>query len=212
MHESVSKIFPEFSAGFEGVVNHPYLDVLGLVTVGIGCLIDPLPLALALSWHLSDTGARATPLQVSAQWVYLKGEKDLAREGARAAEQITRLRLTDADVDALLESRMQLNEAVLAKSFAGWSNYPADAQLGIHSMAWAMGAGFAKEYPHFKRAAEAGSWDEAADECTIGGETANKGLVPRNIANRICFRNAARVIANPGALRVTETYWPLELT
>jgi GH24 family phage-related lysozyme (muramidase) len=211
MHALVAKIFPAFSEKFEGRVLWPYLDVEGLPTVGIGCLINPIALALPLPWKLLD-GSRATPLQVTAEWEYLKHSVELAHLGARAAEHATHLRLTDADVDALLEERMARNEAVLAAAFKGWADYPADAQLAIHSMAWAMGAGFAKEFPHFRRAVEAGEWEKARLECTIAGESSNAGLIPRNIANRICFANAARVIANPIALRVAEPYWPLELT
>jgi len=208
---AVREIFPEFSQKFEGRVLWPYLDIEGYVTVGIGCLIHPIALALALPWKLAGSGARATLLEVTAQWEYLKNSTELARAGAQAAQHATTLRLNDADVDALLFARMALNEAVLAKTFAGWSEYSADAQLGIHSMAWAMGADFAKGYPHFKRAAEAGSWDEAADECTIGGESKNAGLIPRNVANRICFHNAARALENPKALPPDQVSWPLEL-
>lgn len=211
MHESVVWAAPGFQERFEGRFLWPYLDQDGLPTVGIGCLINPLALALVLPWKLLD-GTRATPLQVTAQWEYLKKSTELARAGAKAAQHATQLRLTDADVDALLESRMALHEGVLAKAFTGWADFPGDVQLAIHSMAWAMGAYFWREFPKFVRACLVHDWEEALEECTIAGEAANRGLIPRNQANRICLRNAAAVRDNPGALRVTETYWPLELT
>lgn len=209
-HDSVRAVFASLSAKFEGQYRWPYLDVEGFVTVGIGCLIHPLPLALALQWRMLD-GPIATTLQVTEEWEYLRQSHELARLGARAAEHATHLRLSDAQVANLLESRMAQNEAVLAKTFEGWAGYPGDAQLGIHSMAWAMGAGFAKGYPRFVKAALAGDWDTAAKECAIGGEDRNAGIVPRNVANRVCFGNAARVKENPAALVASETYWPLEL-
>jgi GH24 family phage-related lysozyme (muramidase) len=211
MHPSVTTIFPTFSERFEGRVNWPYLDKDGLPTVGIGCLINPISLALALPWRLED-GTPATILQVSAQWVYLKGQTHLAKDGARAAEGATELRLTDADVDALLASRMALNERLLAAAFDGWGNFPADAQLAIHSMAWAMGADFWRKFPRFCRAVLRHEWEHALEECTIAGEETNRGLAPRNAADRICFRNAAAVRDNPTALRAQEVYWPLELS
>jgi GH24 family phage-related lysozyme (muramidase) len=212
MHESVRQIFPGFSEKFEGRFRWPYLCVAGIPTVGIGCALGRVGLALALPWTVLEGGARATPLQVSAQWVYLKEHQALAQAGARACEHATQLRLTDADVDALLESRMAVNEAILAKRFRAWSFFQADAQLALHSLAWAVGAvEVAEGYPKLCAAAERGDWDGARAECTISGEDKNAGLIPRNVANRTCFANAARVRDNPTALRASEVYWPLEL-
>jgi GH24 family phage-related lysozyme (muramidase) len=211
MHESAAKIFPKFSEGFEGRVLYPYLDQDGLVTVGIGCLVDPVELMFSLPWTLLGAGA-PSHAEVLRQWSYLKAQTRLAKIGAKYAQGATTLRLTDADVDALLVSRMTQNEAELIRYFPRFATFPGDAQLGIHSMAWAMGAGFPKEFPHFTRAAISGDWATAKAECQIAGEKQNRGLVPRNLADHMCFENASRVIANPGALRVTETYWPLELT
>lgn len=36
MHDSVRDYFSRFSVEFEGVVQHTYLDVKNLVTIGIG--------------------------------------------------------------------------------------------------------------------------------------------------------------------------------
>lgn len=211
MRDSVREVFPSFSECFEGRVLWPYLDVKGLVTVGVGCLIDTASAVRALPWRNLD-GTRATSLQVTAQWEFLRKQTYLAKAGARAAENATQLRLTDADADALLESRLALNEIVLAMIFVGWAEYPADVQLAIHSMAWAMGADFWKKFPKLSRAVLVHDWETALEECTIAGEETNRGLVPRNAANRICFANAARVRDNPGALHATEVYWPLELS
>jgi GH24 family phage-related lysozyme (muramidase) len=212
MNPSVRQVFPSFSERCEGRFRWPYLDIKGLPTVGIGCLINSVRTALALPWTILEGGPRATSLQVSAQWTYLKEHQALAQAGARACEHATQLRLSDADVDALLASRMAVNETILAKRFKAWSFFPADAQLALHSLSWAVGAvEVAEGYPKLCAAAERGDWDGARAECTISGEDKNAGLIPRNVANRICLANAARVRDNPTALRASEVYWPLEL-
>jgi hypothetical protein len=137
---------------------------------------------------------------------------ELAQAGARACEHATQLRLTDADVDALLVSRMAENEAYLARAFKGVGVLPGGrtARVSFARMGgWARS--FAHGYPKLCAAAAAGDWETAVLECTISGEDKNAGLIPRNIANRICFANAARVRDNPIALRASEVYWPLEL-
>ena len=48
MHPSVKSVFPSFSTKLEGRVPWMYCDVLGLVTIGIGNLIDPEEAALHL--------------------------------------------------------------------------------------------------------------------------------------------------------------------
>ena len=48
VHPSVLADWGAWTAQFEGRVAWPYLDVKGLVTVGLGCLIDPVSAALPL--------------------------------------------------------------------------------------------------------------------------------------------------------------------
>lgn len=59
MHKSVVDIFPSFSVPLEGEVSSMYCDVLGLITVGVGCLIDPVSMALPLAWRHEKTGELA---------------------------------------------------------------------------------------------------------------------------------------------------------
>ena len=51
MFAAVQSSFPAFSGRFEGRVPYMYLDVLGLVTVGVGNLVDPVETAQALPFH-----------------------------------------------------------------------------------------------------------------------------------------------------------------
>jgi GH24 family phage-related lysozyme (muramidase) len=201
MHQSVIEVWHQFSEPLEGRVLHMYLDVKGLITVGVGNLIDPVGAALGLPWKLPD-GSRATIAQVRADWLALKGRQDLAKRHYKYAAPITTVRLTDADVDALVERRLRGNEVELRKHFWAWDGFPADAQLGIMSMAWACGAGFPLKFKAFTAAANAGMWDEAAARCKIrenwttpdGKLHWNHGVVPRNKHNRTCFLNAAHAV------------------
>ncbi len=74
MYPSVQSYFRIFSAPLEGCVPYMYLDVLGLVTVGVGNLVDPITLAQALPLRFKNRpgiaapGSPATPDQIAAEW------------------------------------------------------------------------------------------------------------------------------------------------
>lgn len=173
-----------------------YLDVKGLVTTGVGNLIDPVEAALRLPWKRA--GEPASPDRVRQEWWALKGRQELRLKHHKFAAAVTTVRLTEEDIDELVAQKLRANEIVLAKTFPRWDAFPADAQLGILSMAWALGAGFPKTFKNFARAVLAEDWKGAAESCAIrdGLSTPDKsddnpGVVPRNKANRLCFLNAA---------------------
>jgi GH24 family phage-related lysozyme (muramidase) len=205
MYESVRDAWHSFSEPFEGRVPSMYLDILGLVTCGVGNLIDPVSEALKVPFYRDDDGGRATPDQVRAAWFALKERQDLKRRGVSYARALTRLHMRDEDIDALVASRLASNEAFICKWLPAFPTIPADAQLGILSMAWAVGAGFNRKFPTFTKAALAGDWFAAQAACTIR-EDGNPGVVPRNKANRICFGNA-HLVATYGLDRAA-LHWP----
>jgi GH24 family phage-related lysozyme (muramidase) len=207
MHSSVNDAFPTFSKRFEGYVQWMYLDIKGLVTVGVGNLVDPEASALSLPF-VDGGGGRATRAQISAEWRKLKGMPSLAAQGHLACRAITQLRLSDPDIDALVRQRLAANEAGLAKTFHDWQQWPADAQLGVLSMAWAMGSGFPAKWPRFTAACGAADWLAAAANCRMK-ETGNPGVVPRNDANQRLFRNAYEVVAQ--ILEPSRLYYPESL-
>lgn len=209
MHASVSQIFPTFSMEFEGYVHWMYLDVLGLVTTGVGNLIDSVPAAVALPFK-DKAGNKASAAQISAEWTKLKAMKELAKKGHRACEAVTELRLTDADIDALVRQRLALNEAHLVTVFPDWATWPADAQLAVHSMSWAMGPAFSPQWPKFTAACRARDWSAAAADCRMREVSKtgvpNPGVVPRNNANQRCLNNAHAVEAQ--GLPLNELIYP----
>jgi hypothetical protein len=105
---------------------------------------------------------------------------------------VTSLGLTDGAIDDLVRQRLDQNEGFLKKTFADWDSWPADAQLGVLSMAWAMGAGFPAHFPAFSAACKNGDWNLAAANCHIN-DAGNPGVRPRNDENVTLFKNASVV-------------------
>ena len=195
--KSVRAVFLEFSKKFEGCIPWIYLDIKGLATVGIGCLIEPAGQALALPFVHRGTEDRATQDEISRDWVMVKRQRNLAHQGAQRARFFTNLDLLPEGIEALALQRLKLNEDyLLGHAFPMFGEFPADAQLGIHSMAWACGAGFPRIFPRFTAAAKVSDWAGCVRECTINAKN-NPGLVPRNWANKKLFTKAAEVAADP---------------
>ncbi len=207
MRDSVKKSFNSFTTKFEGRVPWMYLDIKGLVTVAVGNLIDPVDAALGLPFVHKTSKVAATRDEIRAEWTKLKGQTDLAKKGHKACEAITDLRLTDQGMDDLVLAKLTSNEAVLKKTFADWDAWPADAQLGVLSMAWALGPGFPAHWTKFTAAAKAQDWAAAAANCKIN-ETGNPGVKPRNEADVVLFTNAAAVKAK--GLDPATLYYPAD--
>lgn len=190
MRKAVLDIFPAFSDALEGHVEHMYLDILGLVTVGRGCLIEPISLALGLPWvHRSDN-TPATRQEVEAEWNLINGTPRLAKMHYDYAGKLCKLKLTQEGIDQLMARRLTVFEDYLKKKFPEWDSWPADAQLGAMSMAWAMGAGYVDKFKNFVNAANEHKWIVAADCCKMR-EDGNAGLIPRNKANKLLFEMSA---------------------
>ena len=221
MFPAVQSNFPAFSARFEGRVPYMYLDVKGLVTVGVGNLVDPVTEAQALPFRFKNKpgiaapGSPATPNQIAAEWQTLKNDGSLTTRGFKACEPITQLELSDDAIDALILDRLTKNEGFLKRQqwFQGFDTWPADAQLGLLSMAWAMGPAGPGGFPNFRAACQRLDFNLAAAECRMS-EAGNPGLVPRNNANVTLFSNAAIVLAGAAqpSLERANLYYPRALT
>ena len=191
---SVREVFYPWTAQYEGVIFWMYADILGLVTTGVGNLIDPVGLALPLPWQRPD-GSAASEGEIRDAWQAVKDSPDAARLGAGYARGLTDLTLSEGAVVELVDRRLLQNADVLASRFPGFWAWPADAQLATLSMAWAMGPGF--DFPRFADAVDRLDFVTAAAECTIR-EAGNPGVVPRNQADRALFLAAADVLATDG--------------
>ena len=207
MYQVVRDTFYDFNAPFEGVVHWMYLDIKGLVTIGVGNLIDPIEHALGLPFEYDgEPGSQASEDEISSAWTAVKERQYLKTHSYKEFKLFNNLRLSSESVAALVEQRLLHNEAFLIQNyFSNFENWSADAQLACLSMAWAMGPGFLSKFPKFWQACQNEDWDTAAAECTIS-EAGNPGVRPRNEADRTLFSNAARVMEQ--GLDPSSLYYP----
>lgn len=206
MRDSVRRVFVAFTSPLEGVVEHLYLDTKGLVTVGIGNLVDPIQYALPLPFVHRNDGRPAQRDEIATEWLDIKNRPELARLGHRAAREHCRLHLTPDGIDNLVARKLGQNDRFLAARFPEWNEWPADAQLATLSMAWACGPAF--RFPMLDAALKAQNFELAAQECTINPQAGT--IVTRNAANRTLYRNAARVLAYH--LDQEALIWPADMT
>lgn len=203
MFQSVRDYFVEFTEKFEGDVDCMYPDIKGLITVGIGNLIDPVGTALDLDFVHKD-GTLASRVEIGAEWRMMKLNPTLPHLGWRAAKAISTLHLTPEGISKLVAVKLLANEHYLVETkgrFPEFSTWPADAQLGILSICWACGPAW--HWPHFEAACHARNWVIAAAQCHME-DSHNPGLRPRNAADIVLFMNAAAVEAagaDPSVLR-----------
>jgi GH24 family phage-related lysozyme (muramidase) len=213
MYPSVQSRFRAFNEPFEGSIHYMYLDVKGLVTVGVGNLIDPVEFAIALSFRFKATGVPASKEQIATEWRKLKNDPILAKKGHLACAALTDLELNDDTIGALIARRLMGNENLLKlqPSFKELETWPADAQLALLSMAWAMGPDGFSRFHRFRAACQKLDFNTAAAESKLN-EVGNPGLIPRNRANFLLFSNAAAVAAPGSGLDLATLFYPRDLT
>ena len=182
---AVVSSFVSWSTPFEGYLNGPYTDAKGLVTTGMGNLIDsgtgsstPTAKARSLPW---------SPNNIDVDWAALKA----AWPGVQsvASMRLTTSRLSPAAVTDLIVSTMKAEEPAILRLIPGFASLPADAQMGIWSMVWAMGTGNLASFKTFLSAVNSGDFVTAAANCHMQGV----GIDMRNLANKLLFLNAAAV-------------------
>jgi GH24 family phage-related lysozyme (muramidase) len=196
MYQGVKNVFSSFTGPLEGRVYWMYVDVKGLVTTGVGNLIDPVSLAIVLPFQHAATGAAATQAEITAAWTDLKNNGvTLGQAGYQACASRNDLRLSDPAIDTLVSSKLASNEATFLRSFPNFESWPADAQLAGMSMCWALGPAFASQWPQLSAALNAQNWTAAAANCNIS-TAGNPGVAPRNTADVALFNNAAAVVKN----------------
>jgi GH24 family phage-related lysozyme (muramidase) len=184
----------EFTEPLEGGLNYLYADVLNLITTGYGNLVDPVSIAMGLPWMVDGRAARGD--EIATQWHRVKNDPMCARRGHLYAKGLTTIRLTPEGVAQLVYRKLESNDAVLTGRFGDMQDWPACAVMAVHSVSWACGPSF--RFPKLSAALNARDFDAASVHCTINewsGTVHNVGVVPRNVANRILFLNAARVDA-----------------
>lgn len=202
----------ELNGPIEGGLPYLYADKLGLVTTGYGDLVDPVSMALGLPWMVD--GRRARSDEIAVAWWTVKNDPMAAVRGHLYAKDLpgNQIRLLPAAVDDLVFAKLRANDEVLQGMLPDFAEWPACAQMALHSWAWACGP-----HAHFPRliaACRARDFDQCAVEIHLD-EKGNPGLAPRNVADVFLMRNAARVQAfklDPDLIEWTRDLGVAEIT
>ncbi|MFF3286771.1 peptidoglycan-binding protein [Streptomyces sp. NPDC003023] len=206
MHETVRTAFPAFSEPLEGRLNFMYLDIKSLVSTGVGNLLDaddpehfgtrPVPLAdiFTLDWSRNGVPAGREEIEEEYRRVKFSG---MAHATVEQKRQFAGLHISEAAIDALVTRKLDAFETGLRRrqEFGQYDGWPADGQLGLLSMAWAMGDAF-RGFPEFEKAAGRGDWLTMARECRMR-ESDNPGVIPRNVRNALLFTYAGWQVSHP---------------
>lgn len=201
-----------------------YLDEKGYVTTGTGNLIDPATSALSLGWVNPD-GSPSSQAQIQAAWNAVdalrtgpKGQKQpsgaaLQGGGAAVFKNATSIRLPPAALAKLVLHTVAQNNAYFVSKYPGFSSWPADAQLAMHSLGWAWGPGFAAVWGALGQAfnAAAAKKDFASmaaimKQASEHEESINPGIVPRDLGTEQMFANAAHVLDTAGD--IAQLFYP----
>lgn len=219
MRDVVREAFVPLTVNFEGgYIDWMFPDVKKLISTGFGLLLDPVSLAIGLPWRRTD-GELASREEIASEWSRLKNYVD-ANPGSELRSYktfagLTTLRLGREGLYQAFQGKMNQNEKVLRNGFPEWDSWPADAQLGVMSMAWACGPAFylpsagRNYWPKLTAALRASDFRIAAIECFMNEENRNPGIIPRNRANKTLFGNAA--VAHELQLDPEVLYYPTDI-
>lgn len=199
MRASVAKAWPAFCRRYEGVCTWMYLDTKGLVTTGVGFLINSVGAAADLPWEVSS-GKRATLAQVEREWRRVKAlTKWQKRNGLDAVwRESAVLSLPMDAVDERLAEMTPSYWSGPARAIPTLEAAPADAQLAVLDEAWQNGRAYLNPgtvWSGTRYAALAGDWAAAADHVPDPHPDAgDNDQGDRAERRKRLFRNAATVV------------------
>lgn len=189
MHSTVLPALRNFLGTHEGVCDFMYLDTRGLVTTGIGNLIDPKRLAGGYQWLRNSDNGRALPSEVDAEWEQIKRRQEHRNRGGLYFRRFTTLHLSPTEIERIFRQKASQFDTSLKGIFPQWNSYPADAQLAMLCHAWALGTGGLRSgWPRYTAACTGRDWRAAA------GEFAWRGInAQRRRGMEQMFTNAANI-------------------
>lgn len=153
----------------EAIEDFLYVDSKGLVTTGIGNYLPTAASARALPWKQSD-GSDAPPDEVTYNWQLVSGKP----KGYRAAwyAQFTTIRLTQDDIQALAETRLETEFLPgIKRLLPDFDDLPSGARRVVVDICYNAGVGGLHGFPSMLKAIEAGDWVTAASESHRAGGT-----------------------------------------
>src|SRR5713226_6347252 len=106
----------------EGVFSHMYLDVVGLVTIGVGFMLPNAAAARALKLIRRDSAAPAAAAEKAQDWESVHAQDKAKR--ASTYKKFTKLDLPDSEIDRELESRLDDFAKNLSQRFPQFDEFP----------------------------------------------------------------------------------------
>lgn len=164
--------------------------------------------AMKLPWRLRGpgwtsknpvAGELVSPAEVADAWTRVKRQNevvpDFSQRGGGKYASLTNLTLDKDALMALFNNTLTSFDNALRKHYQGYDTWPADAQLAIMSMSWAMGPAFhpALGFQAFKNAADIRDFATMAVQSTFKGGGSITDKASRNAENFLMFNNAAVV-------------------
>lgn len=218
MRQVIRDTFFDFTAQREGFTPFMYCDTLNLVTTGVGNLIDSGPRngfdiseramasAMNLPWKFKGPGwtsknpvaaGAASQADIREAWIRTKLKEEESpgfnKRGGFAYAGFQPLTLDLQGLKDLFNRTLASFDKTLESRYPGYQKAPADAQLALLSMAWAMGPAF--NFPQFKTAFDAEDFRRAGELSYFkGGGGTMENRTGRNRDNVIMFTNAADVV------------------
>lgn len=145
----------------EGRIPHMYLDTKGKVTVGIGNMIPHIAAAQKLPFVDRGTKKRATAAEIKADFETVR--KQPKGKLAKKYEAMTKLILTEIEIDKLFNKRIAEFKTQIKHKFPDFEKYPLSVQFALMDMAFNLGtAGLVQKFPNFTKAVKANDWKKAA--------------------------------------------------
>jgi hypothetical protein len=156
-------------------------------------------------------GDLVSPSEVSDAWIKVKRQNevvpDFSQRGGGSYAGLTDITLDMDGLKTLFSSTLTDFENKIRGRNPNWESWPADAQLAVLSMAWAMGPYFTDKFKAMKIALDRGDFASAgAQSHFIGGDTAPTGKLSRNQENVIMFKNAADAVK--GGADLSQLFFP----
>lgn len=169
----------DFTAPFEGVVPHMYLDSRDNVTAGVGFLIRGEIDAMNL-FADSHSGSN-----ISADFHRISKSEPGRLMSYYAA--LTNCRLPDSVMKAEFYRRMGVTQKELTALFTAWDTFALSARTALLDMAYNLGTpALRNKWPHLRAAVPSHDWKACALECL------RDGVQPkRNLATHALFLEAA---------------------
>jgi len=151
---------------FEGYADHFYVDSKGLVTIGIGILVensagnpnwDKLN---TLSFFNPTTRETASSGEIEADFRLIKTQK----ASVSKAKSLANLRADPAKLEARFTTEMNLAAEHVRKFLGDLPPMPREVHYALLDMAFNLGGGGLNKYKNFRAALAAGDFVKAASE------------------------------------------------